>query len=481
MCVLLPQMRAFAGFVVLLVTSTYGLDSMCDATQNAACYGALGGPVYLQLMRDTRGHYLNLLYGHTAVFRFRRSKPMFYKEFNTTSVLQRWQFVPHNGTMIINPAERRDAGTYRVQITEEAAGKTVGDHTVQLIIEAPVSDVDLSISCSANGERSVRCSSNGDSPQYSWSVDGRPLGEADADLSSDNQTLLLRGDVTGQLTCSLRNHVSSTHTTRLMELCSGLDSICDVTQNAACYGALGGPVYLQLIEDTRGCELKIYRENKRAFTFRKTKPGFHDEFNTPSVLQRWQFVPDNGTMIINPAERRDAGTYRVVIYASTGTSVGQHTVQLTIEAPVSDMDLSISCSANGERSVRCSSNGDSIQYSWSLDGRPLGETDADVSSDNQTLLLRGDVTGQLTCSVRNHVSSTHTTPLLFGCSGGISPVFISVWLAEIIIFTSLLVGGYYLYIRNRTSHTPGGGADAVTPHWSRGGAAPDYSSIPRPL
>ncbi|XP_041916872.1 uncharacterized protein LOC121681287 isoform X2 [Alosa sapidissima] len=297
MCVLLPQMRAFAGFVVLLVTSTYGLDSMCDAIHDAACYGALGGPVYLQLMRDTRGHYLNLLYGHAAVFTFRRSKPMFYKEFNTPSVLQRWQFVPDNGTMIINPAERRDAGTYRVQITEEATGKTVREHTVQLTIEAPLSDVDLSISCSANGERSVRCSSNGDSPQFSWSLNGRPLGEADAD----------------------------------------------------------------------------------------------------------------------------------------------------------------------------------------------------VSSDNQTLLLRGDVTGQLTCSVRNHVSSTHTTPLLFGCSGGISPVFISVWLAEIIILTSLLVGGYYLYIRNRTSHTPGGGADAVTPHWSRGGAdavtphwprggaAPDYSSIPRPL
>ncbi|KAG5270204.1 hypothetical protein AALO_G00189950 [Alosa alosa] len=100
----------------------------------------------------------------------------------------------------VNPAERRDAGTYRVEITEEATGKTVGDHTVQLIIEAPVSDVDLSISCSANGERSVRCSSNGDSPQFSWSLDGRPLCEADVDLSSDNQTLLMRGDVTGQLT-----------------------------------------------------------------------------------------------------------------------------------------------------------------------------------------------------------------------------------------------------------------------------------------
>ncbi|KAG5270225.1 hypothetical protein AALO_G00190170 [Alosa alosa] len=229
--------------------------------------------------------------------------------------------------------------------------------------------------------------------------------------------------------------------------------MCDATQDAACYGALGGPVYLQLMRNTRGHKLSLYYNSAHVFKFKRTKSVFYEEFNTTSVLQRWQFVPDNGTMIINPAERRDAGTYRVQITESTGRGV-KHTVQLTIEAPVSSVDLSISSSANGERSVRCSSTGDSPQYSWSLDGRPLGEADADLSSDNQTILLRGDVTGQLTCSVRNHVSSTHTTRLMDLCSGGISPVFISVWLAEIIILTSLLVGGYYLYIRNRTSHTP---------------------------
>ncbi|KAG5270233.1 hypothetical protein AALO_G00190250 [Alosa alosa] len=176
MCVLLPQMRAFTG-LVLLVTSTYGLGSVCDATQDAACYGALGGPVYLQLM-DTRGHDLSLHYNNTAVFKFRRSKSKFFLEFNTTSVLQRWRFVPDNRTMIINPAERRDAGTYRVQITE-STGRGV-KHTVQLTIEAPVSDVHLSITCSAygdNGGRRAMCSSNGDSPQYSWSLDGRHLNE----------------------------------------------------------------------------------------------------------------------------------------------------------------------------------------------------------------------------------------------------------------------------------------------------------------
>ncbi|KAG5270235.1 hypothetical protein AALO_G00190270 [Alosa alosa] len=107
---------------------------MCDATQDAACDGALGEPVYLQLMRNTKGHQLSLHYNDIAVFKFRNFKSVFYEDFNTTSVLQRWQFVSDNGTMIINPAERRDAGTYRVEITEETTGRGK-KHTVQLTIK----------------------------------------------------------------------------------------------------------------------------------------------------------------------------------------------------------------------------------------------------------------------------------------------------------------------------------------------------------
>ena len=91
--------------------------------------------MYLQLMRDTSGHTLSFHNELKPIFRLRRSKTVFYYEYNTPSFLQRWQFVPDNGTLIINPAERRDAGTYRVKIYEESTGKSVGDHTVQLIIE----------------------------------------------------------------------------------------------------------------------------------------------------------------------------------------------------------------------------------------------------------------------------------------------------------------------------------------------------------
>ncbi|XP_062405407.1 uncharacterized protein LOC134095751 [Sardina pilchardus] len=125
--VLLPLM------VMMMMTMSAHEQSVCD-TDTATCSGEAGRPVYLQLIKDTKEHEVKLFRDNTRVFTYKGSKSVFFEEFNTTSVLQRWHFVPDNGTMIINPAERRDAGTYRVEIFKE--GKSVGDpHTVQLIIE----------------------------------------------------------------------------------------------------------------------------------------------------------------------------------------------------------------------------------------------------------------------------------------------------------------------------------------------------------
>lgn len=89
--------------------------------------------MYLLLLRRTTGHELKLYSGDKTVFRFRRSRIVFYNH-NTSSFIQRWQFVPDNWTLIINPAERTDSGIYRVEISKESTGKIVGAHTVQLLI-----------------------------------------------------------------------------------------------------------------------------------------------------------------------------------------------------------------------------------------------------------------------------------------------------------------------------------------------------------
>ena len=133
-----------------------------------------------------------------------------------------------------------------------------------------MSVVNLSISCSAYGERRVSCSSNGDSPQYSWSVDGRPLSEISTNQSTESQTktnktspntqeaspsgsterpesspdldtdlssstLTLPEGIQGHLTCSARNNISSANETQLLPSCTskvqthdreGLEFVC---------------------------------------------------------------------------------------------------------------------------------------------------------------------------------------------------------------------------------------------------------------
>ncbi|XP_067373779.1 uncharacterized protein [Channa argus] len=79
------------------------------------------------------------------------------------------------------------------------------------VSHAPVSSVLLVSECLSQGEIRVSCSSEGgDSPQYSWTLDGHTLTDAEL-LSGNNETnsITLKQQVSGNLVCSVRNHVSS--------------------------------------------------------------------------------------------------------------------------------------------------------------------------------------------------------------------------------------------------------------------------------
>ncbi len=75
---------------------------------------------------------------------------------------------------------------------------------------APVSSVQLLSECLSQGQMRVSCSSEeGDSPQYSWTLNGQRL--TDTQLLSGNtesKNITLRQDVSGKLVCSVRNDVS---------------------------------------------------------------------------------------------------------------------------------------------------------------------------------------------------------------------------------------------------------------------------------
>ncbi|XP_049324147.1 uncharacterized protein LOC103031569 isoform X12 [Astyanax mexicanus] len=127
--------------------------------------------------------------------------------------------------------------------------------------------------------------------------------------------------------------------------------------------------------------------------------------------QRWEFNTETKTMIITRAEKEDSGRYKLETFNSTGKQTN-YSLHLIIEAGVSSVKVTNSCFSITERKVHCSSDGDQLQFSWTLDGIPHNQN---LIDGNQTLLLGERSTGNFTCTVKNHVSSGSATVIIEQC------------------------------------------------------------------
>ncbi|XP_053284333.1 uncharacterized protein LOC128445608 [Pleuronectes platessa] len=180
------------------------VETKCDVRQKdgAQCYGALGGAVDLQLM-DRTPERLTIYKNYAKILIW---------SYNTIRVNinpDKYSFTPSDGMLRIDNLIRSDTDEYRLQI-RSSDGALLEKWTLQLSIQAPVSSVRLVTECLSQGEMRVSCSSEGgDSPQYSWSLDGHTLTE-DKLLSGNHETdnITLRQYVEGVLVCSVKNHVS---------------------------------------------------------------------------------------------------------------------------------------------------------------------------------------------------------------------------------------------------------------------------------
>ncbi|XP_076729520.1 uncharacterized protein LOC143412499 [Maylandia zebra] len=151
--------------------------------------------------------------------------------------------------------------------------------------------------------------------------------------------------------------------------------------------------------------------------------------------QRFVFSPSNGTYRIPNMSRNDSGNYTLQTFDSDGRASGEWTLQLFIQAPVSSVLLVLECLSQGERRASCSSEGgDSLQYSWTLNGRTL--TDAEllsVNNETNIITLKQHVAGHLVCSVRNNVSNVSKEERISTCEAGILQVIGGVLLALLIL------------------------------------------------
>nr|XP_014268088.2 uncharacterized protein LOC106676291 [Maylandia zebra] len=199
-------MEAVLGLMVILLGVSHGVETYCDGRQDGAqCYGALGGTVDIQLMDSTSEIPRYQLFKNSS-----RILNWINNKVTSNTMAHRSSFFPSNRTFRINNLSRTDSGKYTLKIFgSDGASSSV--RTLQLFIQAPVSSVLLVSECLSQEEMRVSCSSEGgDSPQYSWALDGRTLTDAEL-LSGNNETnnITLKQQVSGHLVCSVRNHVNS--------------------------------------------------------------------------------------------------------------------------------------------------------------------------------------------------------------------------------------------------------------------------------
>ncbi|XP_067312478.1 pregnancy-specific beta-1-glycoprotein 8-like [Pseudorasbora parva] len=139
----------------------------------------------------------------------------------------------NNGILIINRVIRADSGTYTLRLVDSVGSETSTD--LQVIVEAPIGSVEVSIICSFSGMMRASCSSDGDLPLFSWTLNGDPLMDGNAIIDLD-------GGTDGNISCSVKNHVSHQQKTISVKRCpvSGVFVLVWCFQMMFLFGLLGG-------------------------------------------------------------------------------------------------------------------------------------------------------------------------------------------------------------------------------------------------
>nr|XP_046267467.1 uncharacterized protein LOC124071078 [Scatophagus argus] len=185
----------------------------------------------------------------------------------------------------------------------------------------------------------------------------------------------------------------------------------------------------------------------------------------------------NGTFKLGKAMKRHSGDYLLEIYESDGVLVKKLIKHLEIQAPVSKPAVSQTCLSPEQMIISCSSEGDEVEFTLTLDGlllvqtrnhsqsqtnwtanmKPLAGSAAEhkASSSNVTISLHGQVTGSLKCHVGNKVSRDETIFHLTSCEDFSSSSLLIVAVIATVV-TLLLLSAVCLgikHLRNKLQPT----------------------------
>ncbi|XP_029917837.1 hepatocyte cell adhesion molecule-like isoform X3 [Myripristis murdjan] len=225
-------MEAVVGLLMLLLGVSHAVETFCDGRQDGAqCYAALGGTVVLQLMTSA---------SHRFRYQWVKSETLEILYLKKNVVVEnklesRSSFTPSNGTFRISNISRTDDAEYTFKVFDSDSGMQTEKRKLKMSIQAPVSSPLLASECLSQGEVRVSCSSEeGDSPQYSWTLDGHTLMDSQLlSANEDNKEITLKPGVSGQLVCSVNNHVSSAAANKMISQCAGTGIILRIAASLA--------------------------------------------------------------------------------------------------------------------------------------------------------------------------------------------------------------------------------------------------------
>ncbi|XP_056456057.1 uncharacterized protein LOC130390243 [Gadus chalcogrammus] len=195
----------------------------------------------------------------------------------------------------------------------------------------------------------------------------------------------------------------------LIGVTDGVKTFCDATQphiTTQCFGSLGGTVEVLLPKTSQDDAFRL-KKNRVTILSGRIQTNIRYSFNVST-----------GIFTIKDIDRKDNGEYSMEVHNTTGNVVAFTKGYLTIQAPVSSLNLSRECLSRGQQRVSCSAGGDGLHYSWSLDGLPLNDTrlPSGPSSASDVTLEPGR-SGLVTCSVHNNVSHATANITLSVCDG----------------------------------------------------------------
>ncbi|XP_014887015.1 uncharacterized protein LOC106946865 [Poecilia latipinna] len=184
---------------------------------------------------------------------------------------------------------------------------------------------------------------------------------------------------------------------------AGVESFCDGRQNGTlCFGPLGGTVCVKLVDSVS--ESQSYQIKHTASIILKIRKN---EVILGPLSDKYHLILSNGTFSIGNLKMTDGGEYVLEIFDSDGKMKERRTFHLSLEVPVTSVQLFAECLSQGQVNVSClSEGGNNPRYSWTLNGqKPSNRELHSGNSESNTIVLRPNVAGRVVCSVRTNANT----------------------------------------------------------------------------